>query len=86
MGFITFPQDWNGICGAALRLNCRSGKPGGRKSMPARNRSRTLREQRARFYAQLERLVDAGVLSTAEVDEALHRLARLSILGAYSGS
>jgi hypothetical protein len=51
--------------------------------MPAKDRSDTLRKQRAKFQAQMERLIDAGVLTAAEVDEALHRLAPLALLKAH---
>jgi hypothetical protein len=50
--------------------------------MLTKNRSDALREQRAKFHAQMERLIDAGVLSAAEADEALHRLAPLALLEA----
>jgi hypothetical protein len=45
--------------------------------MQANDRSEALRDQRVRFRTQLERLIEAGVLSAAEADEALYRLALL---------
>jgi hypothetical protein len=50
--------------------------------MLTKDRSDTLREQRAKFRAEMERLIDAGILSAAEANEALHRLAPLALLEA----
>jgi hypothetical protein len=49
----------------------------------ANTHSHKLQDRRARFCAQLQRLIEAGVLSAAEADEALHRLAPLALLEAH---
>jgi hypothetical protein len=51
--------------------------------MLADDRSDELQDRRERFRAQLQRLIEAGVLSAKEANEALHRLAPLALLEAH---